>query len=100
MSPDSYLVAVDAPLRDALTYLPPADGAVYERGQPVLVPLGKRKVQGVVVKGEREISTDIPPEKLKAIYGTDSERSPIPRAYMDWLEWLSQYYLHPLGQVL
>jgi primosomal protein N' (replication factor Y) len=100
MSPDSYLVAVDAPLRDALTYLPPADGAVYERGQPVLVPLGKRKAQGVVVKGEREIPADIPPEKLKAIYGPDSERSPIPRAYMDWLEWLSQYYLHPLGQVL
>ena len=32
MNPDSYLVAVDAPL-DALTYLPPESGEALERGE-------------------------------------------------------------------
>ncbi len=97
MNSDSYLVAVDAPLRDALTYLPPDSGEVFERGQPVLVPLGKRKIQGVIIKGEVERPTEY---KLKPIFGLDEERPRIPKPYMDWLEWLAQYYIHPLGQVL
>ncbi len=98
MITDSYLVAVDAPLRDTLTYLPPAEGIPLERGQPVMVPLGKRKAHGVVIRQNSELpAADI---RLKAIYGPDEERPPIPKAYMDWLEWLAGYYLHPLGQVL
>ncbi len=38
--------------------------------------------------------------KLKAVIGADEERPAIPKPYMDWLEWLAQYYLHPLGQVV
>lgn len=97
MSPDSYLVAVDAPL-DGLTYLPPIDGAALTRGQSVVVPLGRRQVHGVVVK---PIPTP-PPGKyeLKAIVEGASERPDIPPTYMDWLEWLAQYYLYPLGQIV
>ena len=50
----NYLVAVDAPLREALTYLPPEDGQIIERGQSVLVPLGKRKARGVVIQRAAE----------------------------------------------
>ncbi|MGZ6480430.1 MAG: replication restart helicase PriA, partial [Bdellovibrionales bacterium] len=77
---------------------PPEDGQDVERGQSVLVPLGKRQAHGVVVKkaateGESKF-------KLKPILGPDELRPRIPAKYMDWLEWLAGYYLHPLGQVV
>lgn len=97
MSPDSYLVAVEAPL-DGLTYLPPADGAQFTRGQSVVVPLGKRRAHGVIV---RPVTKPPPGEyELKHIFASDPERPPIPAAYMDWLEWLAQYYVYPLGQIV
>jgi primosomal protein N' (replication factor Y) len=91
-------VAVDAPLREALSYLPPQDGANLARGTSVLVPLGSRQAKGVVVgplsehpKGDFE---------MKAILGPEGERPPLAPAYMDWLEWMAGYYIHPLGQVI
>jgi primosomal protein N' (replication factor Y) len=98
MTGDSYVVAVDAPLREALTYLPPQTGELFQRGQSVLVPLGSRKAHGVVLRTTREK----PPEgiKLKPIAGTPEERPLIPKPYMDWLEWLANYYIFPLGMVV
>ncbi len=98
MSSDSYLVAVDAPLREALTYLAPESGEHFERGQPVLVPLGKRRAHGVIVRPTRERPAE--DVKLKPIFGVADERPRIPKAYMDWLEWMSSYYLFPLGMVM
>lgn len=97
MSASSYMVAVDAPLPEALTYLPPENGEAVVRGQSVLVPLGKRKARGVVIRG-----SDARPEhlKLKAILGADEARPTIPPVYMDWFEWISQYYIYPLGQII
>lgn len=98
MNPMSYLVAVDAPLREALTYLPPEDGQSVERGQSVMVPLGRRQAHGVVIKkANPEIESKF---KLKPILSRLDVRPQIPEAYMNWLEWLSAYYLHPLGQVV
>lgn len=93
----NYLVAVDAPLKEALTYLPPEDGLTVERGQSVLVPLGKRQAHGVVVQRSAPAETKF---KLKPILSRDELRPRIPPKYMDWLEWLANYYLHPLGQVV
>jgi len=97
MNADGYLIAVDAPL-GALTYLPPESGEVLTRGQAVKVPLGKRTAQGVVLKTTTR--PDDPDIKLKPVLSADQERPSIPKPYMDWLEWLAQYYLHPLGQVV
>ncbi len=97
MSPTSYLVAVDAPL-GVLTYLPPEDGHLLERGQSVLVPLGKRQTHGVVIHGAApEYKGEY---KLRPILKRDDQRPALPAAYMDWLEWMAQYYLHPLGQIV
>lgn len=93
----TYLVAVEAPLPEALTYLPPEDGEILTRGESVTVPLGSRKTHGVVIRSLKESTAHF---KLKAIQARDRERPPIPPSYMDWLEWLSQYYVHPLGQIL
>jgi primosomal protein N' (replication factor Y) len=63
----------------------------------VLVPLGKRKVNGVLLQLEAE-----PPQgiALKAIAELEPERPVLPETYVAWLEWLSRYYAYPIGQTL
>jgi primosomal protein N' (replication factor Y) len=98
MTPPNYLVAVNAPLKEALTYLAPEDGRVLARGHSVLVPLGNRRARGVIVRPATEaVAADI---QLKPILARDDERPSLPPGYMDWLEWLAQYYIHPLGQIV
>jgi len=94
----NYRVAVDAPLREALTYLPPEDAQILERGQSVFVPLGARQAKGVVID---RTGQPLPEEiKLKPIVAPDGMRPRIPPKYMDWLEWMANYYLHPIGHVI
>ena len=96
MSSVFYQVAVNAPIKEALTYLPPADGTLLERGQSVTVPLGKRTTQGVILGS---IATG-PDYKLKEIIGVDSERPNLNGAFLQWLEWIAKYYLYPVGQII
>lgn len=87
-----WKVAVDAPLPEALTY---KYSEPLQRGQLVDVPLGKRQVKGLVLG-----STDkLPDFEIKSIVGIDTEYPLLPEPFIKWLEWLSQYYIHPVGQV-
>ncbi|KYG70753.1 primosomal protein N' [Bdellovibrio bacteriovorus] len=88
-----WRVAVDAPLPEALTY---SFAHPLKRGQLVNVPLGRRKVKGLVLG-----PTDkVPDFEIKSIDSIDEEYSPLPEPFMKWLEWLAQYYIHPIGQVV
>lgn len=121
-----WQVAVDAPIANALTYLVPekfasqnsSDSAQIEephRGQSVVVPLGSRKVPGVLLaptgstigssigsstgssnasapKAERKF-------KIKAIHDFDRTKPLLHEPFLQWLEWLAKYYVHPIGQV-
>lgn len=88
-----WKVAVDAPLPEALTY---QFSEPLQRGQLVNVPLGKRKVKGLALG-----TTDqVPSFELKSIDTIDIEYSPLPEPFIKWLEWLSSYYIHPIGQVV
>lgn len=90
-------IAVDAPLSSPLTYLPlDGEGAVPARGTSVRVPLGARKAHGVVL-GEATISPEF---KLKPFTEIMSERPCLPEVHLKWLEWMSQYYQYPIGQVV
>ncbi len=95
-------VAVDAPLNDNLTY-EQNDEFKVSRGDVVEVPLGKRSVKGIV------ISTDVPEKKvavdektyaLKKVIGVDPEWPPLKDPFLKWLEWVSNYYIYPLGKVV
>ncbi len=97
MTEKGYLVAVDAPLKEALTYLPPEGVSSLERGASVTVPLGKRTARGIVLKPTDKIDPGL---ALKPMLGADHTRPLLPPAYMDWLEWLANYYVHPLGQIV
>lgn len=92
-----WKVAVDVPMLGALTYKGTfALDARIERGRRVHIPLGKRKALGVVLGPTTESETGF---ELKAVADIDEEFPPLPDPFLRWLEWLSEYYLHPIGQV-
>lgn len=100
-------VAVNAPLADVLTYLQ-NDLFEVKRGQLVYVPLGKRKAKGVVVNVISENQT-IEQEKVifkdtkfnfKKIDSIDNEWPELKDPFLKWIEWVADYYIYPLGQVV
>ncbi|MDG0815051.1 replication restart helicase PriA [Bdellovibrio svalbardensis] len=91
-----WKVAVDAPLPEALTY---SYAEPLQRGQLVNVPLGKRKVKGLVL-GPAAPTATASEFKIKSIDSIDEEYRPLPAPFVNWLEWLGNYYLHPVGQVV
>src|SRR3954466_10579476 len=98
MSARALLVAVDAPLTENLTYLQNENFSV-QRGDVVYVSLGRRKTLGVVVNANVTLPEDLP-YQLKPIDSLHEQWPRISETHMQWLEWISDYYLHPLGQVL
>lgn len=88
-----WRVAVDVPLPEPLTY---KFSENIQRGQLVNVPLARRRVKGLVL-GNAEKTSDF---EVKEIESIDSEYAPLPEPFIKWLEWLSQYYIHPIGQVV
>ncbi len=92
---ETVIVAVDAPLPENLSYLPNPAFTV-KRGDVVTVPLGTRSASGVVIG----TVTEIPKFELKPITAINSELPPLSDTHLKWLEWLSGYYIHPLGQVV
>lgn len=95
-----YRVAVEAPLLTALTYknIPHVGGVSSPllRGQSVVVPLGKRKATGIVL----DSTTEPGDYELKSVLEIDSKRPQLPDHFITWLEWISDYYVHPIGQVV
>lgn len=91
---ETVIVAVDAPLPENLSYLQNPTFTV-KRGDVVTVPLGKRSAYGVVIG----TLTEVPKFELKQITSVNSELPPLSDTHLKWLEWLSGYYIHPLGQV-
>ncbi|MCB0384788.1 MAG: primosomal protein N' [Bdellovibrionales bacterium] len=77
-----------------MSYGRPKNKGGVVRGQSVRVPLGKRKVDGVVV-GFSEEKVDFAVRPIESI---SAEYPPLPEPTLAWLEWLSRYYFYPLGQ--
>lgn len=89
-------VAVNAPLSKPLLYTPNSNSLSLQRGQRVIVPLGKKRTTTGVVLGFRKQAG---PYKMKSILSLDSS-PPLHEEFLKWLQWISHYYLHPIGQVL
>ena len=97
-------VAVDAPLLDPLTYLQNSEFTV-SRGDIVNVTLGNRKIKGFVLSAftttQEEINKEFGKEiKLKAVVSIDEDSIKLKDPYLTWLEWVADYYIHPIGQVI
>ncbi len=90
-------VAIPSPLKEALTYaVPPLLQNRLQIGMRVSVPLGARKVTGVVV----DFVADAPPKPLKDIHTIVDERPIFDQALLKLARWTAQYYLCSLGEVL
>ncbi len=88
-------VSVDRPF----TYRVPADwGAPPSPGCRVLVPFGPRALVGVVRPDPDPQAPD--PSKVRAVHGVlDPDGPCLPPDVVQLCEWMSTYYLAPIGEV-
>ena len=88
-----YEISVNAPLNKAFTYHSEID---LTEGSLIQAPFSGRKINGVVLK-----TTEIPLDfKTKPMDLFDEQASQLSPQSLRWAKWLSEYYCHPLGQVL
>lgn len=101
-SPCIVSVAVPVPLRQSFDFILPREliGETGENkiGVRVLVPFGSRKLIGVVL-GYKEHS-DYPLNKLKSVIELLDSEAVFSESLWRTLEWLSRYYLAPIGEVI
>ncbi len=95
---DEYIeVAVLLPLFNSYTYkIPKHLVSLVSSGMRVLVPFGKRRVTGYVLKKSRK------PEKFKAklIFDILDDMPLFPGSMVQFFRWISNYYIHPIGDVI
>lgn len=94
-------IAVDAPLMMPLTYsdknLSDEDRSLLKRGVWVTIPLANRQTQGMVLgpAPAPDGSFDV-----KSLSSVSTELPIIDLDYMKWLEWLADYYIYPVGEIM
>lgn len=93
-----WSVAVDAPL-GPLHYSIPSSfpPESLKPGTSVSVPLGSRKIPGVLLEPSAEAPAGV---RLREAISVIEDRPTIDTVYLRWLKWLSQYYAYPLGPTL
>ncbi len=84
-----------APLLD---YLPPEEGPVPQAGTRVSVPLGSGRRTGIVLA--RLEASDIGADRLRRVLSVLDAEPLWDPVTLELLCWASDYYCHPLGQVL
>ena len=98
-APTYAVVAVDAAIKQPLTYMVPTDlKDSVEVGRRVIVPLGKRKVTGYVVAITSEC--DLPEKSLKPIISLLDEGPLVDGDMMDLLSWAARYYFVPISEAI
>lgn len=97
-------VAVEAPLKNLLSYYIPEELSFLEVGNVVNVPLGRRSARGIIFEIVDE-STITPGEgeekfEIKNILNVESDYAPhMIRAYLPWINWIADYYFYAIGLV-
>ncbi|HXG50135.1 MAG TPA: primosomal protein N' [candidate division Zixibacteria bacterium] len=90
-------IVVPSPIKEALTYRVPAGlESALVPGMRVLVPLGKRKVTGIVLELLHESTV----REVKEVSGLQDNRPVLDPSLLQLAQWIAQYYLAPLGQVI
>jgi primosomal protein N' (replication factor Y) len=94
-------VAIALPVEKTLHYAIPAQQrAILEVGKRVLVPLGKRRVTGYVLKTCSSLPPEVTDKDIKAIIDCLDEAPLFDAAMLGFLRWVADYYLAPLGQAI
>jgi primosomal protein N' (replication factor Y) len=95
--PPAYCdVALPVPLDQTFTYA--VNGATPAIGARVLVPFSGQRLMGVVIR----VHSDAPAEpiEIKPIQQVLDEAPLLPGELMQLAQWIAQYYVAPLGEVL
>ena len=96
-SPQMMAVAVALPVHEIYSYsIPKHLAAQASAGKRVLVPFGGRSVTGYLLGPAR----DPKPPEIKPILDVLDDRPLFPGSMLLFFEWISRYYMHPLGQVI
>ncbi len=91
-------VAVGLPVRKTFTYeVPDEMRAAATPGKRVWVPFGRRFLAGFVLGPSQDIPLG---RKVLPIRRVLDEEPLIPEKLLSFLEWVAQYYLQPIGEVL
>ena len=93
-------IAVPSPLRRPFDYLPPKGVSAEQlpAGIRLLIPFGRQQLVGVLLAVVH--STDISRDKLKRAVRLIDTQPVLPTDLLKILQWASQYYQHPIGDVL
>lgn len=90
-------IAIPTPLRKTFDYLAQPD-CLYQLGQRISVPFGKRTVIGVII-GLSEKSA-LPNNKLKCVGEVIDEAPLLDEKLLALYHWASDYYHYPIGDVI
>ena len=91
-------VAINSPLYHGFDYLLPKEFELPRIGSRVRVPFGKRKLVGVILKIKNK--SQVEEKKLKYIEEVLDEKPIFDNKFLYFLQWASDYYIHPIGQVV
>ncbi|MCB0377168.1 MAG: primosomal protein N' [Bdellovibrionales bacterium] len=92
-----WQVAVNAPLREPFTYCD-REGLDLALGQPVTVPFGpkNRQVAGLIVGQSSATHLEF---EAKEILQAHPERPILHGELLQWLQWMANHYIYPLGRI-
>src|SRR5262245_37079601 len=91
-------IALPVPLRRTFDYLLPISQAPTTAGMRVLVPFARRSLVGVVIAVKH--TSDVPQHQLRTISEVLDEEPILSASLLKLLQWGSNYYHHPLGDVV
>lgn len=90
-------VAIALPVENSFIYaVPETLSSFVSVGKRVLVPFGRRRVTGYIM-GMAEPDDRY---KIKLILDVLDEKPLFPSSMIPFLKWISEYYMHPLGEVI
>ena len=90
-------IALDVPLRRLFDYRAPV-GQPVPAGARVRVPFGRRRLVGVVMSNASE--SELPQERIKSLLEVIDATPVLDEGAVGLLEWASEYYHHPIGEVI
>ena len=94
----SYIeVAVALPVNQTFTYsVPPFLSPFIAVGKRVLVPFGQRRLTGYIMGPAIEAE----PSEIKHILDVLDQEPLFPSSMIPFFQWISDYYKHPIGDVI